>query len=33
MQHESQMKFQGADCQGIKPVDQMRKAMNSGKGG
>lgn len=32
MQHESQLKFIGADCQGIKPVDQLMKSMNSGKG-
>jgi hypothetical protein len=27
MQSESQMKYLGADCQGVKPVEQLMKSM------
>lgn len=31
MQSESQMKFIGSDCQGLKPVDQMVREMSAAK--
>ena len=31
MQTESQMKFLGADCQGIKPADQLAREMQAGR--
>jgi Protein of unknown function (DUF3617) len=31
MQTESKMKYLGADCQGIKPMDQVIKEMQTGK--
>lgn len=31
MQTESQMKYLGADCQGVKPMDQLLKDLKAGK--